>query len=308
MFTVRDRTDTVANCIYAPVLLSVPQTTTGWLPLFIRPMQTLSNLWFSLSHQRITYVIKRILCTNMAANDTALNASKQSSNFTQHNATPRNTCPSEPNLDLHHRILSHRDGVRTGHEQRRPPGVPAPRQPPHLLQRLPDQSPGAPTSSTFSAWTLSIWLVTCTRAGGWPTGTAPCWSLVCTFSMPSFRTATFSLRSNRVWAVCWPYSYRNWHKKWVAVALCVVGWLEVAVLVLPAYVKDEMYYRLDPARYGCGLNIAEQWTWARGGAVSRLQYGALSHVGYLSDYLVCKSPNARSVGQMIFKAINRQLK
>ena len=46
----------------------------------------------------------------------------------------------------------------------------------------------------------------------------------------------------------------------------------------------------------------------RGGAVSRLQHGALSHVGYLSDYLVCKSPDVSSVVQMIFKAINRQLK
>ncbi|OQV20544.1 hypothetical protein BV898_05588 [Hypsibius exemplaris] len=66
---------------------------------------------------------------------------------------------------------------------------------------------------------------------------------------------------NRIWAVFWPYSYRHSHTKRVALVMCLAGWVEVSVLVLPSLVLDTMYYRTDTAN-GCNFNIAAQWGWS----------------------------------------------
>ncbi|OQV20543.1 hypothetical protein BV898_05587 [Hypsibius exemplaris] len=67
---------------------------------------------------------------------------------------------------------------------------------------------------------------------------------------------------NRIWAVFWPYSYRHSHTKRVALLFCLAGWLEVSAMVLPGFILDILYYRTDPLKNGCSLNIEAQWMWS----------------------------------------------
>ena len=52
------------------------------------------------------------------------------------------------------------------------------------------------------------------------------------------------ITSNRVWAVTFPYSYKVYHSKRVAVVLCTCSVLFVNAVVLPGFIFDRLYYHV----------------------------------------------------------------
>ncbi|OWA52940.1 hypothetical protein BV898_17382 [Hypsibius exemplaris] len=99
---------------------------------------------------------------------------------------------------------------------------------------------------------------------GWWLGDGYCSVLVfgLYFTDAGVQNCHILIAINRIWAVCWPYSYRTTHTRRVALLMCLAGWAEVCAMVLPGFILDTVYYRADPVKNGCSLNIAAQWTWS----------------------------------------------
>ncbi|OQV23701.1 hypothetical protein BV898_02437 [Hypsibius exemplaris] len=76
---------------------------------------------------------------------------------------------------------------------------------------------------------------------------------------------------NRLWAVIWPHSYQQNHRKWTAYLICLGGWVYVHLNLLPGYILDILYYRLPLLVNTCYLNTDAQWQWLL--AMQVLVYG-----------------------------------
>lgn len=59
---------------------------------------------------------------------------------------------------------------------------------------------------------------------------------------------------NRLWAVSFPISYRNRHRKSVAILICLAMWVYLHVTLLPGVIMDAVYYRLPVETSGCSFN------------------------------------------------------
>jgi 7 transmembrane receptor (rhodopsin family) len=99
---------------------------------------------------------------------------------------------------------------------------------------------------------------------GWFLGSGYCSVLI--FALYIFeagiRNCHTLISINRIWAVFWPHSYRQYHKKRVACLLCLAGWLEVQFIILPGFILDALYYRSPLIVNPCFLNAMVQWDWS----------------------------------------------
>ncbi|XP_055349559.1 uncharacterized protein LOC129596347 [Paramacrobiotus metropolitanus] len=59
---------------------------------------------------------------------------------------------------------------------------------------------------------------------------------------------------NRVWAIAFPYSYKNRHSNWLAIALTFVVVAYVHIICLPGVIMNALYYRLPFETDGCQVN------------------------------------------------------
>ena len=64
---------------------------------------------------------------------------------------------------------------------------------------------------------------------------------------------------NRVWALFFPFHYRNYHSKKVAVLMVILLSSCVVILLTPVTVMDMVYYRGSEVEYGCVVNMEAQW-------------------------------------------------
>lgn len=62
---------------------------------------------------------------------------------------------------------------------------------------------------------------------------------------------------NRIWAISYPISYRRYHTKKTAVALCALMALYIHLVTFPGYMLDALFYRMPIAEDGCSLNAVE---------------------------------------------------
>ncbi|XP_055337909.1 olfactory receptor 1-like [Paramacrobiotus metropolitanus] len=68
---------------------------------------------------------------------------------------------------------------------------------------------------------------------------------------------------NRLWAITFPLSYRNYHSTRVALLLCGGCVAYVHLVCLPGVVIDALYYRPPVDRFKlCSLDIGRQFPWA----------------------------------------------
>lgn len=68
---------------------------------------------------------------------------------------------------------------------------------------------------------------------------------------------------NRLWAIAYPISYRNYHTKKLAVLLCCAGIAVRHIAGVPGVALDALYYRLPLKENGCQLNVVPLKDWAR---------------------------------------------
>ncbi|GAU97031.1 hypothetical protein RvY_08394 [Ramazzottius varieornatus] len=72
------------------------------------------------------------------------------------------------------------------------------------------------------------------------------------------------LALNRLWAVTWPISYRQFHRTnsgFATVKVCATMWAYCSLCVLPGIVLDALEPRLPAEMYHCSSSAATQWAW-----------------------------------------------
>ena len=90
----------------------------------------------------------------------------------------------------------------------------------------------------------------------WWTGTNVCtvYQYAQWIAQSAMCNAHLMIALNRLWAVTLPVSYRQNHKKSMAVTICVATWVFVHVCLVPGLVLDALYHRLPEDINGCAVN------------------------------------------------------
>lgn len=87
----------------------------------------------------------------------------------------------------------------------------------------------------------------------WTYGLAPC--IVYHYTLTKISACQINAHAlitiNRVWAVTFPISYRHFHSRKIALAICACMWLYVHVVLLPNFVPRMANPKLPLESYGC---------------------------------------------------------
>lgn len=67
------------------------------------------------------------------------------------------------------------------------------------------------------------------------------------------------ISANRIWAVTFPVSYRNAHRKRISVLTCFLMWMVLNVVCAPGLALESLYYRVPLVIGDCTLNPSTQW-------------------------------------------------
>ncbi|XP_055330412.1 substance-K receptor-like [Paramacrobiotus metropolitanus] len=59
---------------------------------------------------------------------------------------------------------------------------------------------------------------------------------------------------NRIWAVCFPHSYRTRHSTVTAICLVIAAAFYVHIICLPGVILDALYYRVPAETSGCNVD------------------------------------------------------
>ncbi|XP_055349163.1 alpha-2B adrenergic receptor-like [Paramacrobiotus metropolitanus] len=93
------------------------------------------------------------------------------------------------------------------------------------------------------------------------------------------------ITTNRIWAICFPFSYKHFHTKKLAMGVCVGMWCYVHILILPGLIMDGLYYRPPLDIMGCSINLGTQKEWSE--AVHWLIYNLAEIIVVFAYPVIC---------------------